>query len=247
MIPDSAAGLLALFGCVAPGLVFQLRRERFTPQSADSAMREAARIALTSLIFTAAAAALISWLAVRWRALPDLEEWLVQGSRYLPKHYLSVAGFLTLIVTIACGLALLSERLTRSEVRGHLRPQSVWFLTFRSDKPQAARRISLWVTTEDGTQFRGALRHFTPEVPLENRELALGGSSLQRLAPGADSAADWMALADSDAVLIPGRAITHIVVSYLDIDDTSLRAEPPRSRPSPLRRWAWRLRRLSTR
>lgn len=210
-------------------------------------MRETARIALTSLIFTAAATALISWLAARWRALPDVQEWLVQGSRYLPKHYLSVAAFLALIVTIACGLALLSERLTRSEVRGHLRPQSVWFLTFRNDKPQAARRISLWITTEDGTQFRGALRHFTPEVPLENRELALGGSSLQRLAPGADPAAGWVALADSDAVLIPGTAIAHIVVSYLDLDGKSLRAEPPRSQSGPLGRLAERLRRPRTR
>jgi hypothetical protein len=247
VIPDSAAGLLALFGCVAPGLVFQLRRERFTPQAADSTMREAARIALTSLIFTAAAAALISWLSMRWRALPDVEEWLSQGSHYLPKHYMSVAGFLALIVTIACGLALLSERLTRSDVRGHLRPQSVWFLTFRNDKPEAARRISLWITTEDGTQFRGALRHFTPEVPLENRELALGGSALERLAPGADPAADWVALADSDAILIPGTAIKHIVVSYLDVDNQSLRAEPPRFQLSLRRRLAWRLRHLGTR
>jgi hypothetical protein len=210
-------------------------------------MREAARIALTSLIFTAVAAALISWLAARWRALPDVEQWLLQGSQYVPRHYLSVAGFVALIVTVACGLALLSERLTRSEVRGDLRPQSVWFLTFRNDKPQAARRISVWVTTEDGTQFRGALRHFTPEVPLDNRELALGGSSLQRLAPGGDPAADWVALADSDAVLIPGTAIRHIVVSYLDVDDRSLRAEPPRLQAGHFGRWAWRLRRLGTR
>lgn len=209
-------------------------------------MREASRIALTSLTFTAAAAALVSWLSVRWRALPDVEEWLSQGSHYLPTHYMSVAGFLTLIVTIACGLALLSERLTRSKVRGHLRPQSVWFLTFRNDRPQAARRIGLWVTTEDGTQFRGALRHFTPEVALENRELALGGSSLERLAPGADPAGDWVALADSDAIVIPGTAIRHIVVSYLDVDNQSLRAEPPQSQASLTGRLAWRLRHLRT-
>lgn len=247
MIPDSAAGLLALLGCVAPGLVFQLRRERFTPQSADSTLREAARIALTSLIFTAAAAGFVAWLSTRWGVLPNLSEWLRLGGEYLPQHYVAVTAFLTLIVLTACALALLVERLTRSNVRGHLQPQSVWFLTFRNDRPPSTRRIRLWVTTEDGTQFRGALRHFTPEVALENRELALGGSSLQRLSPGADPDTDWVDLTDSDAVLLSGGAIRHVVVSYLDGCDQSIRAAPPASKGGLLSRLGVRLGRRAAR
>jgi hypothetical protein len=232
VIPDTAAGLLALLGCIAPGLVFQLRRERFTPNAEESVLRETARIALTSLIFTTAALGLVIWLSTRWKALPDVGEWLRRGGGYLPQNYVAVGGFLLLTVSLACAFALLLEWLTRSDIRGNLQPQSVWFVSFRDDRPSTTKRIRLWVTTTDGTEFQGALRHFTAGVALDNRELALGGSALRRRAPGADEATGWESLRDYDAILIPGPSIRHIAVSYRDADDRSLRATPPAPRVS---------------
>lgn len=238
MIPDTAGSLLALLGCIAPGLVFQLRRERFTPNAEESVLREAARIALTSLIFTTASLAVVIWLSTRWTALPDLGEWLRRGAAYLPQNYLAVGGFLLLTVSLASALAVLVEWLTRSDIRGNLHPQSVWFISFRDDRPSTTKRIRLWVTTSDGTEFQGALRHFTPGAALDDRELALGGSSLRRRAPGADDATGWESLADYDAILIPGPSIRHIAVSYRDAADRSLRATPPGPRTSWMARLA---------
>ena len=179
MIPSTAAGLLALLGCIAPGLVFQLRRERHQPRADESALREASRIALTSLLFTAVSLAFLVWLNGWWSALPNIQLWLGSGRAYLRENYLSVSLFLTLEVVIACLLAFISERLTRGAVQGELSPDSVWWKVFRGDFPTSAERVSLWVTTENGTQFRGALRHYTPETALANREMALGGSAFE--------------------------------------------------------------------
>jgi hypothetical protein len=229
MIPSTAAGLLALLGCIAPGLVFQLRRERHQPRVDESVLREASRIALTSLLFTAVSLAFVVWLSRWWPALPNIQLWLESGRAYPRENYLSVSLFLTLEVVIACLLALICERLTRGEVRGELSPDSVWWKVFRGDFPVSAERVSLWVTTENGTQFRGALRHYTPETQLANREMALGGSSLKRLAPGADPLKGWEDLAEFDAIVIAGSDIRHFAVQYLHSDGTTVRASRPKS------------------
>jgi hypothetical protein len=206
VIPSTAAGLLALLGCIAPGLVFQLRRERFTPPAQESILRETSRIALTSLLFTTAATAVAVIASRWWESIPDVGRWLREGRPYLIEHYLGISGFLLAIVIMSCAMAAAGEWVTRSDVHGNLSEQSIWFTTFRNDKPQGTKRIQLWVVTEDGTQFRGALRHFTPEVAVENREIALGGSALKRLSPGA-KATEWERLDAFDAVLIPGADI----------------------------------------
>jgi hypothetical protein len=69
-------------------------------------------------------------------------------------------------------------------------------MTFRRDMPESTKRIRLWVTTQDGTQFQGNLRHFTPDIAQDNRELAIGGSTLQRLPPNADPDNGWQQLTD---------------------------------------------------
>lgn len=229
MIPSTAAGLLALLGCIAPGVVFQLRRERHQPRADESALREASRIALTSLLFTAVSLAFFVWLSSWWSALPNIQLWLGSGRAYLQKNYLSVSLFLTLEVVIACLLAYIGERLTRGAVQGELSPDSVWWKVFRGDFPTSAKRVSLWVTTENGTQFGGALRHYTPETALANREMALGGSALKRLAPGADPLKGWEDLAEFDAIVLAGSDIRHFAVQYLHADGTTLRASQPKA------------------
>lgn len=237
MIPSTVAGLLALLGCIAPGLVFQLRRERYLPGAQESVLRETSRIALTSLLFTGVALALVVWLSTRWTALPDVEQWLRLGNQYLPDNYPSVSGFLVLVVATATATALLGERLTRGALRGRLSHQSIWWLAFRDDANRAPgssqERIALWVTTENGTQFRGRLRHYDadPSTPTAERELALGGTSLERLAAGSTA---WEGLPDYDAVIIPGSDIRHMLVQYLGPGDAPVHAAPPAPAPSGL-------------
>jgi hypothetical protein len=237
MIPSTVAGLLALLGCIAPGLVFQLRRERYLPGAQESVLREASRIALTSLLFTGIALSLVLWLSTQWTALPDVEQWLRLGNKYLPDNYASVSGFLVLVVVAASSSAWLGERITRGVIRGKISQQSIWWLTFRSDANRAPgssqERVALWVTTENGTQFRGRLRHYDadPSTPAADRELALGGTSLQRLPDGSKV---WESLSDYDAVIIPGSDIRHLAVQYLGPGDTPVHALPPAALQSGL-------------
>lgn len=90
------------------------------------------------------------------------------------------------------------------------------------------------MTTENGAQFCGSLRHFTTDFGHENRELALGRSSLERLAPNADPVTEWKKLPAYDAVIIPGSDIRHIVVCYPGAEDKLLRlSEQPQPQPLP--------------
>jgi hypothetical protein len=237
MIPSTAAGVLALLGCIAPGLVFQLRRERFMPRADDSLLRETSRIALTSLVFTATATMVLVAVSTKWAVLPDVGEWLRRGHGYLPTHYRSVSLFVVLIVGGSCGLAVLFEWVTRSDVHGKISPQSIWFMAFRQDSPESTKRVRLWVTTQDGTQFRGNLRHFTTDIAQDNRELSLGGSTLERLPANAPADSDWEKLTDFDAVLLPGADIRHVAVSYVGPENVPLRRTTPPPAGSWRRRW----------
>lgn len=51
MTPQTMGALAAFLALVAPGIVFELRRERRRARRAETAFREAARVALGSLAF----------------------------------------------------------------------------------------------------------------------------------------------------------------------------------------------------
>jgi uncharacterized protein DUF6338 len=161
-----------------------------------------------------------------WTWLPDLDAWLKGGSAYAAGHLSAVGTFLILEVSLACLLAVGGERLMRGDVTGDIAPEGVLWKVAQSDPPPEMKRIRLWVTTEDGTQFRGALRHYTPGTALDDREIALGGRALERLASTSGSV--WEPLTDYDAVVIPGSAIRHMTVQYLGAHDEILHSSGPR-------------------
>jgi hypothetical protein len=55
VIPQTILSLVAFLFLVAPGILFELRRERRRPGRKETAFREAARTALASLLFSVAA------------------------------------------------------------------------------------------------------------------------------------------------------------------------------------------------
>lgn len=229
MIPDTAAALLALLGLVAPGLVFELRRERRRPQAVETTFREASRVALTSLLFTLASLGVLLPLSAIWSALPDVAHWLRNADEYVPDHYAAVAWFLGLEVTLAIALALAVEAMSAGNLRGNIVTGSVWYSVLRRDVPPAAKRTWLWITTQNGTQFKGPLRSYTAGDGMDDREIALGGAPLRRLPPGTDPITGWEELDKFDAVVISSADIRHFAVTYLDVHGETLRAEPPMS------------------
>jgi hypothetical protein len=228
--------LLALLGLIAPGLVYQQRRERRRPMSGESGFREASRVALSSLIFSTAALAIMLPLTSSVQTLPDVTAWLTNPKAYLAAHYAKVATFLVLVTVIACALALVIEAVIGSSVAPQIAPVSIWYAAFRRDVPPGTSRIWVWITTDNGTQFKGPLRSYTPSEGGAVREIALGGAPMQRLAAGNDPATTWTSLDGWDLVVVTTDDIRHFAVSYLDAQGNTLMAAP----------WTPRYRRLAS-
>jgi hypothetical protein len=55
MVPTNASAIVAFFLLTAPGVIFELMRERRRPGLSDSVLREASRIILASTVFTCSA------------------------------------------------------------------------------------------------------------------------------------------------------------------------------------------------
>lgn len=237
MIPETWAALLALLGLVAPGLVFQLRRERRRPAFAETTFREISRVALSSLVFTTASLVLLLLLAQVWPTLlPDVARW-TSDPAYVRDDYLRVGLFLGLEVLVACALALVVEATTAGELDSRMASGSVWYRVLDRDKPTDATRVWLWVTLQDGSQYKGSLRAYDTGSAKDVREIAIGGSPIRYAAapvraeggaPGAGAGeAAWTELAPFDAVILPADQVRAIAVQYLAADGTSLRAAPP--------------------
>jgi hypothetical protein len=57
-------------------------------------------------------------------------------------------------VSIACALALVAEVVTARGLHGRIVAGGAWYAVIRRDVPPGTYRIWLWVTADDGTQFK---------------------------------------------------------------------------------------------
>jgi hypothetical protein len=217
VIPETAGALLALFGLVAPGLVYEARRERRRPALVESTLREAGRVALTSLIFTVLSLALMVWWAANWTRLPDIGDWLAGGKSFAVRNYQAVAAFALLELALACLFAVIAEAITGAHIKGDITASSTWYASLDLDQPPHTARTWLRVATTDGTQFKGALRWYSPGAT-DERDLVLGGLGLQRLPAGRDpeDEANWVLMTGWNQVIIPGDDIKYVMVTYLN-------------------------------
>jgi hypothetical protein len=215
MIPESFAALAAFLTLVAPGVTFELLREKRRPTIEETAFREASRIALTSLVFTVGAGAVLALVwALGGRFLVDLGDWLSRGQAYASEHLARVGLTLVLQLGLAVGMAVLTDLAFRASARGNIVPGSIWFQMFRQRCPdRAAPWVHLRLTDE--TEVWGYVGDYTPEQKLENRELTLTGPGLEYRRKGADEAQPldrWAYLA------VRGDEVTWLKVSYVSLD-----------------------------
>src|SRR4051794_36503051 len=115
MIPETVGALLAFLGLIAPGLIYQLRRETRRASITETAFREASRVALVSLGLTTAALAAVAIVrAVEPAWIADPGVWLRQGNEYFVAHYRLVLRTAIIVVGLACSLALLADWIVRT-------------------------------------------------------------------------------------------------------------------------------------
>jgi Family of unknown function (DUF6338) len=220
MIPTTVGSFVAFLGLIAPGLIFQLSRESARPSYQETTFRELSRVALTSLIFTVAAVALLLALRLAWpQSLIDPRAWLVYGQGYLKRHLAVVCFTFGLEVLVACLLALVSARFMSRERRGNMSPFGVWYHVLRRDRPAGTRP---WLTLRlaDGTEFAGLLRHYTESKVLDDQEIAIGGPQLTMTTAGGVVSEIGR---ESDAVVVRGAHVVYMIVRYQDRDGKLVR------------------------
>jgi uncharacterized protein DUF6338 len=224
MIPQTLGSLLAFLGLIAPGLLFELRRERRRPIIEETAFREASRVALTSLAFTLSSLALLAVVrARRPELMPDPGAWLEQGHRYVNEHYRLIARTFLIEIAIAAALALLADWLLSGTARGRIVPGSLWFHLLRMQRPE---NTVPWIHArlKDETEFWGYLGDYTPEEKLENRELSIVGPKLQMRRKGETT----NTLLDTWAsVAVRGDEINFLRITYVDTKTGQVKSPAP--------------------
>lgn len=204
-----SAVLFLLF--VAPGLLFDLLSERRRASVEESSFREASRVALSSLVFTTAAWAIL-WLVgkIRPTLVPNVAELVSKPGAYTRLHYELLAWTVAAAFLLALFLAWAWNGYLGRRAGGQtIRSQSAWTKVFRRDVPQGAEP-HVRVRLDDGLVYMGRLADFSPDFAHEDRELILAPPLFV-----ASGDADFEEVPeDVQRVVIRGTAVRSLSVEY---------------------------------
>jgi len=225
VIPQTLATVVTFFAFIAPGLLWNIRRERREQALQQTAFREAGQTALVSTVFTALSSlALVGLGQVRPGLLPDFGALLTRGSDYVAANIGSLLVAALIEVALACGLAVTVEAIdSRRRSLGGLTDLPFMFRIFREQRPQGTTPW-LRVRTKDGTDFWGYVGSYTLADKPADGQIQLVGPKLtirekgEVEAPGADKG-DRRELDQWGAVTLSGEQIAWISVTY--VDDTT--------------------------
>jgi hypothetical protein len=215
MIPGTFGTTLTFLAFVAPGLLFELLRERRRPSSEESAFREASRIALASLAFTLTTSLVM--LGVRQlapRMIADPSAWLLEGRLYLKDHFTLAMSSVLVELLIAMSLAAAVDSLLRRSPHGRIRAGGIWFHQFRVRCPDGATPW-LHVRLADETEIWGFLGDYTTDERLSERELTLFGPRLTYRRKGSQQDEELDAWS---SICVRGDSISWMKVTYVADD-----------------------------
>lgn len=177
----SGPGLIAFLAFVAPGLIFELLRERHTPGVDRSAFREASAVALASLICTVAAVAVLAMLrslvpdvvADPRLLLSDLNRYLVgDPTTGLEPHYRLVARSAAMELALSGLAAYALYRLGPREWRqGTSVSNDAMFVTLRRTATSGIPYVRIF--TDDGVAYEGQVATYDTSGPLADRVIVL--------------------------------------------------------------------------
>ena len=212
MIPEGLATLYAFLGLVAPGLLFQLLREKARPALEETAFREASRVAFTSLIFTTASILVLALVSRAWPGMfVDLARWMGPKSEYFGDNLWLVARSVLAEVGLACMIAWLVAIVFARWVDDPSVKHSThtaWYSALVGSRPKGE---VAWVSVEltDDSRAWGYVHRFTTDRTLENRELSLMGPGLMIQRNG-----EARMKLKIDYLVIPGSEIRRMKVTY---------------------------------
>jgi hypothetical protein len=195
MIPESVGAVIGFLTFIAPGVLWELLRERTRPPLEGSPFREAARVALMSVVLSGAAVlVLVVVSALSPSLLLDPEALIQNGDRYVDKEFARIAWSIGAAVGIACVLAWLPWRwprltnalvgkLTGQPPRSaviHVMEPVIWSVLFGTaagipDQPKDSENLETHVLVRhvDGHFYRGKFLAVDYQLPRDNAYLAL--------------------------------------------------------------------------
>jgi hypothetical protein len=237
VIPQTLGALIAFLTLVAPGIVFELLRERRRAGRAESVFREAARVALGSLGFSLASALLLLGVQGLSAAIfgggpfIDLAQ-LAGDPTYANRHLNVIVLTMVIELAVACGLALavdLALAKRKQEITS-VRQQTAWHEVFRGDRPKNAVP---WVHVQliNGSSFYGYHRSHSASGGPDEREIVLEGQTITYVGTpfGGGETVEKRVIGDRwPRVVISSSQIAYLRVQYRDSHTEQL--VPPRRR-----------------
>ncbi|MFJ1762084.1 DUF6338 family protein [Amycolatopsis sp. NPDC088138] len=251
MIPQTLGALVGFLALAAPGVTFELSRERRRARRTESAFREAARVALASFGFSAVSCTILGvlWLAAPGTAV-DLPAWVVRGGSYFGTNLPRILGNSLFEVVVACALALLAALLTARWRRetASVSHATAWEDALRNERPDDGK-VWLHVQLKSGRAFLGYLGWYTVGEKPADREVLLEGLTLKQgmFDDQGKVLAEKRIGTQWEKVLIAATEISYIRVAYTDAagnpaqshrrehERTSTEEPPPRQGPTATR------------
>lgn len=211
MTPDGWSTALAFLLFVAPGIVFDLLSRHRRTEVDESSFREASRVALSSLVFSLPASALVVLVSTQLDRVTRAAHRLASGNAVL----ISADGLVILLVMLAeLALACLFAVITHLALRASAKSSdieliSAWTRVFRRDCP-AGHDAYVRVKLTSGSVWTGRVVGSSPDLELDNRELVLAPPLTSRGPTG-----DLTPLApEYHRVVLTGGEIASLAVQY---------------------------------
>lgn len=211
MVPSTWLSIVFFILCIAPGLLFDLLAERRRAGVSESAFREASRVVLASIAFTAVGLLVIGSIrAITPSLMPDPRQLFGHSNTYAQNHYRLVLSALVLELAVACLIAVGVHMLLAGRKDGPpLRSISSWQRVFRVECP-IDRVAYIRVRTKDGTVHTGHVGYWTADLDQAEREIVLVPPLWSKTGSGclAPVPAEWQRL------VLPAAEIVSMHVEY---------------------------------
>jgi hypothetical protein len=190
VIPHTIVGFFFFLLLVAPGVGYELLRERRTPKLDETAFREVARVALYSFGFSLLAISSIAALRI-WEPgfFFDPVAYNHDTKSYLKTHYTSVLWTIILEVLIAFIFVALADRIAYERLYRRLYPRlpkgmqkvlpeakirryGIWYDLLQAEKPKG-KIAWLSIRLSDGSRIGGFFYQCTAYDKFDGAEIAL--------------------------------------------------------------------------
>ncbi|WP_194860501.1 DUF6338 family protein [Dietzia sp. SYD-A1] len=212
MAPTSWLTLAFFFAFFAPGIFFDLLRNKKLPNRDESIARESTRAILVSTWCSAVSIAIVAIIVAIVRALnqellPSPRETLGADKGFILDNFVALAPLSASFVVFSLITSCLTYKIAYRNEPGRISQQSTWTKAFRGDAPEGSYPL-VRVKMTSGTGWTGRIAHFSPDLSRDDRELVLAPPLSTKSGDNVRELANW------GRVILPGDQIESISVQY---------------------------------